>query len=788
MPNKKDKSQQESLRNTLINRIYGVTGDMLDYTNVADDIHLQIGKPGTVTAGEGNITDIVGRSGRRIEALDTEIEDKLTAVGQKLVHTIPYNDRIRLNRELAYILTNMPQLKTTLSTVTEFIMCPDNYSQESCMFNVFLGSASKDIVKSDVEAYLRDARVEDHIKEGVEGSLSLGYLYKAVIPYTNIAERLLARLTDPKSASGREIAKKNKTPKMYGEGLKLMGTDSSKDIDISGAELTTYREMYNSDNTRCEMLRLLSESVNDIVVNGDISTGLKLYGESIKYQDKDEIDPLKVQACALFSESPYNLEDKSVIMFKMHNLLMGHDDIIVDPEVVPKSTLNSMVTYAESNKEGRDENFEKALSALKKQAKSKKKTKPNEMTGCHVYNLDNEKQFPVIIHKEVIGSYVIETYEDINMNKVVASNINNVLGSSKFADVGDYRDNPLVRKEVIRNLSDIITKHMDANFVVDNRRILGSIEKILDEDSMQHCNFRVRFIPRKYLVPFNAKNANNGLGKSELINCRVPAMYWILLNQNMMMNKLFYEKDKIHIQYRTTANQDLYNDRMDAMDIYTNLLPLPSELLDLTRTHASMSGISRLLSPIDNKGNELFRLDRIEGQKPDPTNKDNMEDIEKDIENILGFPLSTLNNANAKYDFATAIIAQDGRLATKIKNYQSHYKEAATELATKIARYETGSDDVFVDVVFQEPKSLPKSIGNENATKFSEEIDNIMLVYYGEDALNEMEPIKKSFIRRKLVKKLYPNIDHTDIMEDIEDEFHVKKEELSIKIGSNNDE
>lgn len=786
MPKKDNQEQQLSLRNSLVNRIYGVTGDLLDLADVNDDIHLTVGKPGTVTAGEGNITDIVGRSGRRIESLDTEVEDKLTAIGQKLVHNIPYNDRIRLNRELAYILTNMPQLKTTLSTVTEFIMCPDNYSQESCVFNIFMGSASKDITMSDVEAYLREAKVEEHIKEGIEGSLSLGYLYKAVIPYTNIAERLLKRLTDPKSKSGQEIIKKSKTPKMYGEGLKLMGAENEKDLVIHGAELSTYREMYDNDNTRSEILRLLSESVNDIVINSDIASGMKLYGESV-IKGQDGYDALKIQACSLFSESPYNLEDKSIIMFKMHNLLMGNEDIIVNTDTVSRQTLDNIIQYAESSSEGKNDNFDKALASLKKQAKSKKKQKVGDMTGCHVYNLDNEKMFPIIVHKEVIGCYVIETYEDINMHKVVTSNINNVLGSSKFSDVGDYRDNPLVRREVIRNLSEIITKHMDANFVIDNRRILGSIEKILDEDSMQHCNFRVRFIPRKYLVPFNAKNTNNGLGKSELINCRVPAMYWILLNQNMMMNKLFYEKDKIHIQYRTTANQDLYNDRMDAMDIYTNLLPLPSELLDLTRTHASMSGISRLLSPIDNKGTELFQLTRIEGQKPDPTNKENMEEIEKDIENILGFPLSSLN-ADSKYDFATAIVAQDGRLATKIKNYQAHYKEAATELATKIARYETGSDELFVDVMFQEPKALPKSIGNDNATKFSEDIDNILLVYYGEDALNEMEPIKKAFIRRKLVKKLYPNIDHTDLMEDIEDEFQVKKEELKIKYGNNNNE
>ena len=771
---------QEDLLGNLTNKTYGVTKDLLDFTDIKDDINFNIGKSGSTATATGNITDITTRNGRRIESLDTAIQDSMESIGNNLVHSIPYNDRIKLNRELNYMLTNMPQLKTTLTTLAEFIMCPDNYTGEGCTYDVFIGANSKNITNSDVEAYIVESETDKHIKEGIEGSLSLGYLYKAVVPYATIAERILNKLTDPKSNSGKAISNKKKksVPSMYGEGLKLMGMTDSENVIFDNIELETYRKLYSESETRVEMLDMLVSAVDEVMgLNSDVSTVKRLYSESY-IKNKVSTYPEFAVASNMFVESPYRLEDRSTIMLKMHNLLMGKSDIITDDGVIGSSSVDNMINYYSEaeNKAGDSDEFKKALKTLRKNAKSKRKSKVSEMTGCHVYTLDNEKMFPIIVNKEVIGVYCIETFEDLNMQKALTVNVNNVIGSSKYNDAADYRDNPIVRREVVRNLSGIITKHMDANFIMDNRRILGSIEKILDEDSMQFTNYRVRFIPRKYLVPFNAKDCTNGLGKSELIHCRVPASYWILANVNTMMNKLFYEKDKLVIRYRTTAHQDLFNDRQDAMEIFTNLMPLPSELMDLTRTHSSMASMSRLLVPMDAKGTPLFEIDRIEGQDESTKDEDFKEKIEKNIENILGFPLSTLNNDNSKYDFATAIVAQDGRLATKIKNYQVHYSKPATELATKIARYETGLDDIFVNVTFQEPKVLPKSISNENAEKFSTDIDNIMLVHYGEEALNEMEPLQKTFIRREIVKRLYPSMDHTDMLAEIENSYAVKRD------------
>jgi len=253
-----------------------------------------------------------------------------------------------------------------------------------------------------------------------------------------------------------------------------------------------------------------------------------------------------------------------------------------------------------------------------------------------------------------------------------------------------------------------------------------------------------------------------------------------------MMTKLFYEKDKLAIKYKTTFAQSLFNDREDAMEIFTDLFPLPSELTDFTRVHQSMATIGRLLIPVDKGGNELFSIERIEGQKYDTSNDDFMKQLEDIIENIIGFPLSSLNQAEKSYDYATSIIAQDGRLTQMITDLQAHYQPMASELATKIARYETGEDDIYVDITFPAPKLLTSNISNDNAQKFNETVNNMINMYYGEES--EIPSEKKLFIKREIVKELFPAYDHTDILEAIEEKWKAHKATFMDSLGTNGGE
>ena len=116
-----------------------------------------------------------------------------------------------------------------------------------------------------------------------------------------------------------------------------------------------------------------------------------------------------------------------------------------------------------------------------------------------------------------------------------------------------------------------------------------------------------------------------------------------------------------------------------------------------------------------------------------------------------------------------------------ITDLQAHYAPMASELATKIARYETGEDDVYVDITFPAPKLLTSNISNDNAQKFNETVNNMVNMYYGEDS--ELPADKKLFIRREIVKELFPAYDHSDVMSEIEEKWKAHKGTFRDSLG-----
>lgn len=775
--NKVIEEQYEDLHGKLTSKVYGVTEELKELLNIDDDININLGNSlNQGTSGHANLADLVVRSGKRKDDLSQAFTQMMEELGQSYIHSIPFNDRIRLIREFNFMLTQMPQLYTTLSSMAHHIMSPDNYNNEPLEMEIYIGENS-DITEEDIKSSLTEKNLYKLIKDSIRDSLCLGYRYLEVVPLAEVADKLLARVNKMQQKK-KEMTGNNSPVNMYATSFlhnlngiakenkeeDLVLYDESGRVVVPKEVVAMYRESYNSGTSeRNELASLLYDAVNEVIGIGNYNKQFKMYSESY---DKDPSNPQLYQemlASNFFSESPYSLESRDAIAYKVHCKLMGCNE-----EEAGASTFYRTV-YAED-----DESFKKALISLKKQKKTNKRTKIKDLTGCHINILDDEKTYPIIVNKEEIGVYVIDTYQDIAFAKNFAININNVLGSSKFSDQADYKDNPLVRRDIINGLASLISKHLDANFVTDNRRTLAAIKELLDEKDLYNMQFRIRWIPRKHLVPFHAQDNNNGLGKSRLLYARIPIIFWIYLNQSKLLTKLFYEKDKLAIKYRTTFAQSLYNDRQDAMELFTNLFPLPSELLDFTRVNACLGTIGRILIPVDKQGNELFQVDRIEGQKYDTSNDDYMGELEKTIELLLGFPMKSIYNAEDKYEYATSIIAQDGRLTQLITDMQVHYTPMATELATKIARYETGSDDVFVEIHFPSPKLLVKSISDENLAKFSENIDNNIKLYYGEDK-SGLTPEKELFIKRELIKELYPSYDNTDLMTKIEEKWKVHK-------------
>lgn len=799
--------QFEKLRNKLTNKVYGITPDLSTMMDSSDDVGFNFGNNSIQnTNGNGNVIDAKIRSGRKETDLESKFVETMEKLGERYVNSMPYNERTRLIRESNYMLTQMPQLHTTFLNLTKFILSPDNYSEDKIIQDIYLKSDSS-FTQADIEAILEERGYYKYVKDSILASLEIGYRNIELMPLQNVANKLLDRINGRTNKEAKQLIEGKlaningtRTPNIYASSqveydkydVKFYGEvdrfGNKSETVIPGTFVRMYRECFTHGTVsqRMELSSVVYDAVDDALGLGKYNNTYELYAESYArpYNTTERQKNIEMMASQFFSESPYSVTHREFIISRIHDKLMGgntHESFFTSSIDKQKARAVRNTTFYGEADDNTNAEFKKALSELKRSAKSKRKARIKDMAGCYIQELDDERTYPVIVNKELIGVYHIDTYMDYAANKTQVNNINNVIGSSKITDSADYRDNPLIRKDIIEGLSNIITAHMDTNFITENRRILGSMLKVLEEHDMYQAQFRVRFIPRKYLVPFQNEESNNGIGKSKLLYARIPILFWTLLQQDKMMTKLFYEKDKLAIKYKTTFAQSLFNDREDAMEIFTDLFPLPSELTDFTRVHQSMATIGRLLIPQDKAGNELFSIDRIEGQKYDNSNDDFMKQLEDIIENIIGFPLSSLNQAEKSYEYATSIIAQDGRLTQMITDLQAHYQPMASELATKIARYETGEDDVYVDITFPAPKLLTSNISNENAQKFNETVNNMVNMYYGED--NELPSDKKLFIRREIVKELFPAYDHSEVMTEIEEKWKAHKGAFRDSLG-----
>ena len=692
---------------------YGVTNTLKHNLSVDDDININLNDNniGYVSATtKANIVDTSIRNGRKKESMTDDIKRIMEETGRANINNIPYDERIKLNQELNFMMTQMPQLADTLDALADNILSPDEYTEGSITVTVPESTSSADAsTVSDREMILKNSLYENICKEAIATSLKLGYCYVAVVPYTDIANRVLAKVGKGKSKKGIKNLPKNVV--LYGENISP--TEEATPI----AEGDIFATVDN----------VIAESYGDTVGN-TIAESSDIASKNTESNDTDKFIHDSVNS--IFTASPYSKKDRGAIarQVAMCNKLTA----IAEADV----TLSSAKA------------FNTALKNVEKQAKTNRRENISRMTGCSVEILDNENTFPIIINKEIIGVLKIDRLENQFASKPVYDNFNNVTGSNSYKDKSDYSDNPLIRRQIVDELSNKIKSHLDENFVIDNKRILTAIENLLDDNDNYANDFNIRFISRKDIVPFNAKDVVNGLGKSKLMRARIPAIFWILLNNNKMITKLFYEKDKIVVNYKTTANQDLFNDRNDAFDIIRNLFPLPSDLLNFSRTYSSMATIGRLLVPMDKNSNPLFEINKIEGQKPAPEDDESMRALESTIENILGFPLATLNTESTRFDYATSLIAQDGRLTTKILKLQEHYTEPASELASKIFRNYYNDPTFIATATFSKPKTLNSNLKNEQSAKYSEEIDNIIKIAYADTLDNS--PLKLRYMRRKI--------------------------------------
>lgn len=454
---------------------------------------------------------------------------------------------------------------------------------------------------------------------------------------------------------------------------------------------------------------LFRESIEEIIFSDGDEEFVDYYGESVSFDTDDEN-----KSEMMLTENPLIDEAKDSIAYELNKKFEESNDFL-------------------SEKDG----------VLIGEARSKF----SKMTGCHVEVLENERCIPVVVNREVIGIYYIEKPEVLNAAGGRTSyNISNMTGSNYINDTNDvYNErNNMTKNMVTKKLRGVIKKNLDKKLIKKNKKILDTIEHILK--SSETSDYKVRYIPRKYITPFMVNKDNMGLGRSQLHRSRIMAHMWILLNYSNLMNKLFFEKDKMLVNARASVSKDLGSVAKRALEAVKKIYPMPNEILDLSKTHGRMADIARVIMPQARNGTKALDIERMQGQAIEE-NYDFKKDLEHIATALVGVPFS-MTDTQANTDYATNLITQDIHQVSSSITYQIELEKQISEFVTKVARYEKDDDSIVIKTNLPLPKTLTQGLQGDALNRITDKINSIV-----EHVVEDRNEEKRDYLREKLFRK-----------------------------------
>lgn len=679
-----DEGMQELL-DKVSRKVYGVGTEIRNLTNVEEDIPLELlEQMGQVSfdTSKKHLLDIQGRDSETNMDLDEAITQALDDLKNQITMDPTYQERVLLEQEYNYICAQMPQLLWAIESKVDNILSPDGITKSYLSFDVTKGEEK--ITESDIRDLAQAKDLEEFLKETIVQTFISGTKYIYTVPYKKIARRIL---------------------KNYGEKRGKMVKDSP---DLSSSP--------SHNNITKEEEELFRESLTEVVYDDD-GDDIEYFKESINLDD--EVDQEIV-----FTEDYLLGEAKDEIAFMINECkeeLIKNYDFLQDD-------------FSD------DFDGEKLFSEARKPFYN--------LTGCHIDLLDNQRCIPVVINREVIGVYYIENKEYFS-SEDAAFNISNMTGTGHVADTYDRErreGNIMRRKTIIKKVADIIDRNLNKRFIKKNRKILNTVESVLDENEYFRDDLKIRFIPRKYLVPFTVNKDNEGLGRSQVHRARIMAHLWILLNYSNAMNKFFHEKDKILIEAKSSVSTDISSMANRALKSVTDIYPLPNQLLDITETHGRLADVGRVIVPVSKNGNKAFEIDKVPGQEREQDYEFKNE-LEQIATTLVGTPYSLLD-INSNTDYATNLLSQDKREVQKSISFQIQLEKPISEFFTKLVKYEKDID-AKIHAKLPTPKGLSEDKQNQVIRDLEDKIQTIVDNILGQDA----DPELRAHLQKELFKK-----------------------------------
>ncbi|MGL5316844.1 MAG: hypothetical protein ACRC92_26540 [Peptostreptococcaceae bacterium] len=640
---------------------------------------------------------VVGKdaSGQDVGTLMNKV---LEQIGNHEMIDANFHNRVAMYKENNFLVNNMPQLMEAIESRVEDILSPDTFAGEGLKMSL-LGD-NKDYTMTDIKDALEKHSMGMFLKEAIVKTEVHGHVYVYVCPFKETAKRLMnnvgGSMSNYTAPTSRRALRREENPFSKVVNMFSESEGGEEYVDLTPADLY-------------EMNNMLQEAIAD-----KVETPSELIMESPLAQVPD--------AQNYFTENPIIGEAKDALSSGIY-------------EMFSESESNLGYDYTTKTRRMRKNMFDK-------------------MTGCYMSILQPERCVPVIINRKLLGLYYIERnhvgFSNFNRQRL-GKYSNNLMGYDTFSDGSSMTDNPMMRENIIRDLSAIINKNLNEKFINNNRVVLDTIEHILNENNMFDMNFKVRFIPKEFLVEFKINPDSDGIGQTSLKKARVPAYYWIFLAKNRMMNKLFYEKDTLAIYTKQSVSKDIHANVMNAINHITKIIPIPSELTNLSKVYTGLSDMPRVVIPVSAQGTKPIELDRIEGQKVDPEDPF-MEKLEALATRLVGQAVTLSDMTNRDVRFARTISFEDGKNVRRVLGKQDFYNPSINELYNKVVKFEL-SESVDLKVSLPTPAALSDDIANERTERISLKVDKIIANMYGAEIPEDKKP-EAEYVRKELFKEL----------------------------------
>ena len=674
------------LQDKVSRKTHGVGTDLKDVTDVEDDISLDaLEDLGTVTFDTSNrdLMDIQGRDKKTNLSIEETISKTLDDLKDDITLNPTFQERIQLEQEYNYLCAQMPQLKFAIENKVDDCLSPDGPSKSFLRPEVVKGEET--ISNSDVKSIIDGEDLEEFVKETYNEAFVSGNRYVYTAPYKDIARRIMKRFVEKNNSTFKE-------------------SPTSLDGSVSKAEKGKFREcieevVYESEMVKESKDELFSESVNFVDDTDDININL--------IDDSYMID-----------------EAKDAIA---HRIYQNSEELIKE-------------CYSNVQLDGDEILFSEGRKSFK------------NLSGCHIEVLENSRCIPIVINRELIGVYYLENgqqkYEGAARD--ASYHVSNMTGTANVNDTYDRQRhgvNNMKKNTVIKKVSEVIERNLNKRFIKKNRRVLDTIEHVMNEGNLYDDDVVIRFIPRKYLSPFMVNKDSKGLGRSQLHRARIMAHMWILLNYSNSLNKLFHEKDKILIESKTGVSTDISSVTKRALKAVMDIYPLPSQLMDINETHGRMADVGRVLVPVSKNGNKAFNIDRIEGQKQEQ-DYEYKKELEQIATTLVGTPYS-LTDVDANADYATNLLSQDKREVSNTISFQISMEKQISEFITKVVKYEKCVENIEISVSLPLPKALKETLNNDVIDDIDRKIETAIRNTLG----NNPDPEEEDWLKRKMFRK-----------------------------------